>query len=87
MQLHGLSAEPLSLEIGFKGQNSNLSEHDHVSYQIKWNHKYSNIVANSLPADHPHRPRGWGQNVKIQLIPIMVMLQIKLNQITNAAIW
>ena len=38
------------------GKNSTFSEHGHVAYQIKWKHKYSNMVANILP------PRGWGQN-------------------------
>ena len=31
----------------------NFSEHDHVAYQIKGNHKCSNTVANILPADPP----------------------------------
>ena len=29
------------------------SEHGHVAYQIIWNYKCSNMVANSLPADRP----------------------------------
>ena len=40
---------------GSKGQNSTLSEQGHVAYQIKENHKCSNIVANVLPAD-PYPP-------------------------------
>ena len=44
--------------VGSKGQNSTFSEHGHVAYQIKGNHKCSNMVANVLPADptHPHDP-------------------------------
>ena len=30
-----------------------LSEHGHAAYQIKWNHKCSNMVANILPAYSP----------------------------------
>ena len=33
------------------GQNSTFSEHGHVAYQIKENHKCSNMVANILPTD------------------------------------
>ena len=39
--------------MGSKGQNSPFSEHVHVAYQIKWNHKCSNMVAKILPADPP----------------------------------
>ena len=46
--------------VGSKGQNSTLSEHGHVAYQIKENHKCSNKVANILPRDPlpkpPNRP-------------------------------
>ena len=37
-----LAADPHSfttLGMGSIGQNSTLSEHDHVAYQIKWNHE------------------------------------------------
>ena len=55
-----------------KGQSSTLSEHDHVAYQIKGNHKCSNLVANILPADPPSSPAPpsdpRGQKVKIQLL-------------------
>ena len=48
--------------MGSIGQNSTFSEHGHVTYQIKADHEFSNIVANILPADplSPHDPRGWG---------------------------
>ena len=36
-----------------KGQNSTFSEHGHVAYQIKGNHKCSNIVVNIFPK-HPN---------------------------------
>ena len=42
---------PLTLGVRSKGQNSTFSEHCHAAYQIKWNHKCSNIVGNILPAD------------------------------------
>ena len=55
---------PLTLGFGSKGQKSTFSEHGHVAYKIKGNHKFSNKVANILPADPspmpPPRPRGWG---------------------------
>ena len=41
--------EPGVGAIGSKGQNSTLSEHSHVAYQIKGNHECSNMVANILP--------------------------------------
>ena len=37
--------------VGSKRQNSNVSEHDHVAYQIKGKHECSNMVANILPAE------------------------------------
>ena len=40
---------------GSKGQNSTLSEHGHVAYQINGNHKYSSMIANILLAD-PYPP-------------------------------
>ena len=53
----------LTLGMGSVGQNSTFSEHVHVAYQIKKNHKCSNLVANNLPADPlpPTGPWGWGQ--------------------------
>ena len=42
------------------GQNSTLSEHGHVLYQIKGDPEYSNIVANILPAHLSPRPLGMG---------------------------
>ena len=32
-------------------ENSTFSEHGHVAYQIKGNHKWSNMVANIWPTD------------------------------------
>ena len=75
-----------------KGQNLALSEHGHA-YQIKWNHKCSNMVANVLPRVLPAEPPtplgpgGWGQKIKIQIFQNMVMLRIKLKGIKNAATW
>ena len=66
------------------GQKSTFSEHVHVAYQIKWNHKGSNMVVNILSADLTARP--WG-GVKIQLLQNMVMLHIKLNGIMDAVTW
>ena len=54
--------------LGLKGQTSTFSEHGHVAYQIKENHKCSNMVANILPANYlspppppppPPPPRHW----------------------------
>ena len=42
---------PLTLWMGSVGKKSVFSVHGHVTYQIKENHKCSNMVANSLPAD------------------------------------
>ena len=42
--------------MGSKGQNPNLSEPGHVAYHIKESEEYSNMVANSLPADPPLPP-------------------------------
>ena len=42
------------------GQNSTFSEHGHVAYQIKGNHKCSNMLANILPAD-PLDPGVWSK--------------------------
>ena len=52
---------PNPLEGGVKRSKFNLSEHDHVAFQIKANHKCSNMVANILFAGHPY-PRSRGQN-------------------------
>ena len=40
--------------LGSKGQYSTFSEYGHVAYQFKGNNKFSNMVANMLPATlHP----------------------------------
>ena len=47
-----LPADPLPpatyLGGGIKRSNSTFSEHGHVAYQIKVEHKFSNMVANTL---------------------------------------
>ena len=47
-----LPAEPPTLVVGSKGQNSTFSEHGHFAYHIKWNHECSNMVANILSTDY-----------------------------------
>ena len=63
-----MSADPLptTLGDGVLSQKSTFSERGHVAYQIKGNHKCSNVVANILPADplssSPNTPTlGMGQ--------------------------
>ena len=67
----------------------NFLEHGHVTYQIKKNHEYSNMVENILPADTYLSPLTlWmGPIGKIQLFRNLDMLHIKLKRITNAAQW
>ena len=69
-------------------QNSTLSEHSHVAYQIKGNHIYSNMVANILPVDPPLPPTtlGMGTIGQNSTFHNMVMLHIKLNEITKCSI-
>ena len=57
------------------------------AFQIKENHKYSNMVANTLAADPSPYPPSLvlGQYVKIQLFQNRVMLHNKLKRVTNAA--
>ena len=59
-------SDPLGGLCGW-GLNSTFSEHNHVAYQIKGNHKCSNMVAYVLPAD-PYPSWGWDQKVKIPTI-------------------
>ena len=64
-----------------------FSEHGHVAYQIKENHKCSNTEATILPANiltSPPPPMTLVDGVKIQLFQNMVMLHIKLKEIANA---
>ena len=72
---------------GSKDQNSTFSEHGHVAYQIKGNHKCSNMVANIIIFSRRSPPRPQGSKDQIQLFQNMVMLHIKLKGITNAATW
>ena len=43
----------MTLGVGSIGKKSTFSEHGHVAYQIKENHKCSNVVEKNLPADPP----------------------------------
>ena len=79
MQQHGSKycARRLPPPWGTKSQNLTFSEHGLASYQIKGNHKCSNMVANIIPADPPYPPPptlGWVQKVKIQLFQNIVKL-------------
>ena len=62
MQQHGSkyfarSLPPPALWVESKGQNSIFSKHGNVVYQIKWNHKCSNIIANIIVPAAPPPPR------------------------------
>ena len=67
-------------------ENSTLSEHGHVLYQIKWNRDAATWKQIFCLLRPPPPPRPWvgskGQNPCFQ---IMVMLHIKLKGITPAA--
>ena len=69
------------------GQNSTLSEHGHVAYQINGNHKITQhgnkLFSRRTPLSH--YPRDLGQKVKIQLCQNMVMLHIKFIGITKCS--
>ena len=59
MEEHGskyYARRPFPRTWGSKGQKSTFSEHGHVAYEIKGNHKCNNIVVNILPADPPSHP-------------------------------
>ena len=45
------SRPPLTQPLGSIVQNSTFSEHGHAAYQIKKNHKCSNMVGNIFAAD------------------------------------
>ena len=70
-----------------KGQNSFFSVYGHVAYQIKGNHKCSNMIANILPSDSPSDLGGGVKRSNFYFFQNMVMLHIKLKQITYAVIW
>ena len=59
-----------------KAQNSTSSEHGHVAYHIKRNHKCSNMVGYVLPLDPPPPANTGGLNVKFQLFQYITMLNI-----------
>ena len=64
--------------VGSKGQNATFFEHGHVPFQIKGDHKCSNIQAHSMFYKHP-RPLGWDQWSKLGFFFLKeVMLHIKL---------
>ena len=44
-------------------ENSNISEHGHVSYQINWNHECSDMIANIFARKDPIYPGSKGQNL------------------------
>ena len=76
---------------GVKGKNLTFSEHGNVAYQIKGNHRRSNMQHGSKyyarRAPPPPPPDPGGQKVKIQLFQNMVILHTKLKAITNAVTW
>ena len=77
----------LAMGGGVKRSKFNLFTHCHVAYQIKGNHKCSNMVANILPAD-PHHPLTLGVGpigIKIQLFSEYGHIAQQLNGITNVA--
>ena len=59
-----------------------------VAYQIKGNHKFSNLVANIMPATpSPPPPDPRGQKLNIQLFQNMVILHVKLKGMEHRAPW
>ena len=68
------------------GQRSTFSEHGHVIYQIKDNHKCSNTVANILPAVIPD-PGDGVNRLRFNFFQNMVTVHIKLKRITSTATW
>ena len=71
---------------GVKRSKFNFFIHCHVAYQIKGNHKCSNMEANILPAD-PHHPLtlGRGQQGQNSSFSEYGHIAYQLNGITNAA--
>ena len=61
---------PLTFGVGSRGQNSTVSEHGYVAYQIKGNLKIVLVILTPCPL-------GWGQKVKVPLFQNMVMLHMK----------
>ena len=86
-QIKGLGPAPwVHLGGGSKNQHSNFSEHGHVAYQIKWNHKCNNMVLNTLPTYTPPHTGGGVKRSKLKFFQNMVLLLIK-KGIMNAATW
>ena len=53
--------------MGSKGQNSSFSEHDHVAYQIKGNHKMRHHGSKYFARRPPPTPRPKGMGSKGQV--------------------
>ena len=68
-----------TLGVGSKGQNSTFSEHGHVVYQIKWDHKCSNRKAHILSLHTPLIP-GVESKVKIYFFLKVVMLHYQIRR-------
>ena len=88
MQQHASTYSVLTLTLGpwglgSKGQNSSFSEHGHVAYQIKGNHKCSNMQGHILSL---HTLDPWG-GVKGQnnFFLKVVILHIKLKGMEHRA--
>ena len=70
--------------------NSTISELGHVSYQVKWNQKCSNMVAIILPADpHPALSDDMGDGIKGSKFKIFRLWSscISIKGISRAATW
>ena len=57
---------PPTLKTGSVGQNFTFSGHGQVTYQIKENHEYRNMVAIILPADTPDPGYGVRRESRMQ---------------------
>ena len=71
-----------------RGQNSSFLEYVHVAYQIKENDACSNMEKNIMPADTFPLTLGLGSKGQNSTsFQNMVMLHIKLKDMTHAATW
>ena len=73
--------------MGSKGQNSTISEHGHVSYQIKMQSGNVATWLQTFCPQPPPPPDLRGQKVKIKLFKCNVMLHNKLKEIRNEETW
>ena len=71
--------------LGSKGQNTTISEHDHVAYQIKRNDECSNIQAHSLSLHTSST--FWVKGSKHLFFLKEVMLHIKFKGIEHKIPW